>query len=56
MTRKKTIALLLTASLALQGVIGELQKMPAILPEEQRLELLQEVKDKKGKKRTKVLK
>ena len=50
-SRKTTIAMLLVASLALHGIIGELQRTPFIIPEEEQIEAPQEVKDKDGKKK-----
>ncbi len=52
-TRKKTISILLVAALALTATIktGEEQKIPAIMPEEISLDILEEQKDKFGRRR-----
>ena len=54
-TRKKTISLLLAAAMALSALVQAQERMPAILPDEYNLELLQETPDKTGKKRKRVL-
>lgn len=54
-TRKKTISLLLAAAMALSAAVQAEERMPAILPDEYHLELLQETPDKTGKKRKRVL-
>ena len=54
-SRKKTISLLLVAALALSAALETEARMPAIMPEEYHLEILQEAQDNSGKKRKRVL-
>ena len=50
-TKKRTISILLIASLALSSALKSEELNPAILPDEPTLESLQELKEKNGKKR-----